>query len=139
MPIFISTTLCCCIAQGGGCQMTTAATVQFCRQPRYLRPARSETGGFASPPCDGFALVMGELYGGCAAGCVACISSVLRTSVRLLSLPALCSAVALAARTAGTTVDSAELRCHSRCRPTSRQTRFDTCHYWAVLSSNGFR
>jgi hypothetical protein len=37
----------------------SAFSVQSCRQPRYLEylmlGQASETGGFASPPCDGFA------------------------------------------------------------------------------------
>ena len=37
--------------------MTREVLTTLCRQPRYPAPLRSWTGGFASPPCGGFALV----------------------------------------------------------------------------------
>lgn len=55
--------------------------------------ARWETGGFASPPCDGFALVSRVLYAHRSQGCGSCISSVRRNIVRPEALMRGCTCI----------------------------------------------
>jgi hypothetical protein len=146
--------------------MTTAATAQFCRQPRYLRPARSEDRRLCVPalrrvcPCvvctlrgvralhceTGSTNARSHLHRQARSGCTRSNShglarqvefvresrldraaqiAFVRCGLRLTADAATTGKDERALRTAGTTVDSAELRCHSPCRPASEQTRFD--------------